>query len=114
MLNSKYERCYCRPGSIRADAVRGHGLRLLAPARAMPTLSAKDGLVGRPQKPAPASSSNASQYAPSAQGSIEVYSSSTLSAGSSDTCCSRRSHHPPLTRTMKWLGANFLSSYYYS
>src|SRR5699024_2858089 len=76
-------------------------------------------LVGPPLKPAPASSSNASQYASSAQGSIEVYSSSTLSAGSSDTCYSRRtrkataafasheenwfvfsrSHHPPLTRT---------------
>src|SRR5699024_10577028 len=36
------------------------------------------------------------------------------SAGSSDTCCSRRSHHPPLTQTMKWLLANLLSSYCYS
>src|SRR5699024_6683679 len=73
------------------------------------------------------SSSNASQYASSAQGSIEVYSSSTLSAGSSDTCYSRRtrkataafasheenwfvfsrSHHPPLTRTNEVVDANF-------
>src|SRR5699024_2482397 len=29
------------------------------------------------------------------------------SAESSDTCCSRRSHHPPLTRTMKGLYADF-------
>src|SRR5690625_3814566 len=29
------------------------------------------------------------------------------SAGSSDSCYSRRSHHPPLTRTMKWLYADF-------
>src|SRR5690625_4977502 len=84
-------------------------------------------LVGLPLKPAPASSSNASQYASSAQGSIEVYSSSTLSAGSSDTCYSRRtrkataafasheenwfvfsrSHHPPLTRTNEVVDANF-------
>src|SRR5690625_3534848 len=35
--------CYSRrPGSIRADAFRGHGFSLLAPARGMPTLSAQD------------------------------------------------------------------------
>src|SRR5690625_3237089 len=108
-----------RPGSLQVDAFRGHGLSLLAPARGMPALSAKDGFSRPSLKPAPASSSNASQYASSAQGSTEVYSSSTLSAGSSDTCYSRRtrnattafasheenwfvfsrSHHPPLTRT---------------
>jgi len=37
-------------------------------------------------KPVPASSSNASEYASSAQGNKEVYSSSPLSSGSSDTC----------------------------
>ena len=42
-------------------------------------------------KPVPASSSNASEYASSAQGNKEVYSSSPHSAGSSDTCFSRRS-----------------------
>src|SRR5699024_10892790 len=79
--------CYCcRPGSIRADAFRGHGLSLHAPARGMPTLSAKDGFSRPSLKPVPASSSNASEYASSAQGNKEVYSSSPHSAGSSDTC----------------------------
>src|SRR5699024_11025906 len=83
--------CYCcRPGSIRADAFRGHGLSLHAPARGMPTLSAKDGFSRPSLKPVPASSSNASEYASSAQGNKEVYSSSTLSAASSDSCYSRR------------------------
>ena len=79
--------CYShRPGSFRADAFRGHGLSLLAPARGMPTLSAKDGFSRPSLKPVPASSSNASEYASSAQGNKEVYSSSPLSPGSSDTC----------------------------
>src|SRR5699024_5450641 len=72
-------------------AFRGHGFSLLAPARGMPTLSAKDGFSRPSLKPVPASSSNASEYASSAQGNKEVYSSSPHSAGSSDTCFSRRS-----------------------
>src|SRR5699024_7823973 len=101
--------CYCyRPGSIRADAFRGHGLSLLAPARGMPTLSAKDGFSRPSLKPVPASSSNASEYASSAQGNKEVYSSSSLSAGSSDTCYSRRSHRPPLIRTGKAINGKIL------
>src|SRR5699024_9213199 len=67
-------------------AFRGHGFSLLAPARGMPTLSAKDGFSRPSLKPVPASSSNASEYASSAQGNKEVYSSSPHSAGSSDTC----------------------------
>src|SRR5699024_7709612 len=49
-------------------------------------------------KPVPASSSNASEYASSAQGNKEVYSSSPISAGSSDTCwdCAYSSHRKPL------------------
>src|SRR5690625_5088948 len=36
--------CYSRrPGSLQADAFRGHSFSLLAPARGMPALSAKDG-----------------------------------------------------------------------
>src|SRR5699024_8708965 len=48
--------------------------------------------------PAPASSSNALEYSSSAQGNKEVYSSSPLSAGSSDTCwdCDYSSHRKPL------------------
>src|SRR5690625_5703498 len=61
-----------RPGSLWADAFRGHGLSLLAPARGMPTLPAKGGF-NRPSLGYP--------------------------AGSSDTCYSHRSHRPPLTRT---------------
>src|SRR5690625_2015074 len=76
---------------LRTVAFRGHGFSLLAPARGMPTLSAKDGFSRPSLKPVPASSSNASEYASSAQGNKEVYSSSPLSAGSSDTCYSRRS-----------------------
>src|SRR5690625_2786936 len=63
-----------RPGSLWADAFRGHGLSLLAPARGMPTLPAKGGF-SRPSLGYP--------------------------AGSSDTCYSRRSRRPPLTRTGK-------------
>ena len=37
------KRNYDRLGSLRADAFRGHGFSLLAPARGMPALSAKDG-----------------------------------------------------------------------
>src|SRR5699024_1725718 len=105
---------YCPPGSFRVDAFRGHGLSLLAPARGMPTLSAKDGFSRPSLKPVPASSSNASEHASSAQGNKEVYSSSTLSAGSSDTCYFRRSHHPPLTRTNEVGGCQFLYSCYSS
>src|SRR5690625_4983314 len=43
MLICQYTRYCYRPGSIQADAFRGHGLSLLAPARGMSTLSAKDG-----------------------------------------------------------------------
>src|SRR5690625_1025336 len=71
---------------LRTVAFRGHGFSLLAPARGMPTLSAKDGFSRPSLKPVPASSSNASEYASSAQGNKEVYSSSPLSSGSSDTC----------------------------
>src|SRR5690625_3709835 len=57
-------------------------MSLLAPARGMPMLSAKDGLSRPSLKPVPASSSNASKHASSAQGSKEAYPSSTLSVGS--------------------------------
>src|SRR5690625_2101013 len=73
----------------------------------MPMLSAKDGFSRPSLKPVPASSSNASEYASSAQGNKEVYSSSTLSVGSSDTCYSRRSHRPSLTRTSDVVDVNF-------
>src|SRR5690625_2939253 len=96
---------------LRTVAFRGHGFSLLAPARGMPTLSAKDGFSRPSLKPVPASSSNASEYASSAQGNKEVYSSSTLSAGSSDTCYSRRSHRPPLTRTSKTIFGTILCHY---
>src|SRR5690625_4455761 len=75
---------------LQTVAFRGHGFSLLAPARGMPTLSAKDGFSRPSLKPVPASSSNASEYASSAQWNKEVYSSSPLSAGSSNTCYSRR------------------------
>jgi|SRR5690625_2523053 len=94
----------CLP--LRTVAFRGHGFSLLAPARGMPTLwprqevckrwpqrpylaclPLKKDVFSRPSlKPVPASSSNASEYASSAQGNKDVYSSSPHSAGSSDTC----------------------------
>jgi len=43
MLISKYLCCCCRPGPIPADAFRGHGLSLLALAKGMSTLFAKNG-----------------------------------------------------------------------
>src|SRR5690625_4668636 len=77
-------------------------MSLLAPARGMPTLWPRqevckrwpqrpylaclplklDGVSRSSLRPVPASSSNASEYASSAQGSKEAYPSSTLSAGS--------------------------------
>src|SRR5690625_4915081 len=48
-------------------------LTCLALARGMPTLSAKDGFSRPSLKPVPASSSNALEYASSAQGNKEVY-----------------------------------------
>src|SRR5690625_3014678 len=68
--------------SVQAFAFRGRLMSLLAPARGMPTLSAKDGFSRPSLKPVPASSRNASKHASSAQGSKEAYPSSTLSAGS--------------------------------
>src|SRR5699024_4595808 len=68
--------------SVQAFAFRGRLMSLLAPARGMSTLPAKGGFSRPSLKPVPASSSNASKHASSAQGSKEAYPSSTLSAGS--------------------------------
>src|SRR5699024_5786241 len=123
--------CYCyRPGSIRADAFRGHGLSLLAPARGMPTLSAKDGFSRPSLKPAPASSSNASEYASSAQGTKKLFKCFPLCGffghvlfpqmssvgrviamvvdGTSSAQSQTRSHRPPLTRTGKAIDGKIL------
>src|SRR5699024_3074477 len=62
-------------------AFRGRLMSLLAPARGMPTLSAKDGFSRPSLKPVPASSSNASKHASSAQGSKEACPSSTSLRG---------------------------------
>src|SRR5690625_528106 len=65
----------------------------------MSTLFAKNDFSRPSLEPVPASSSNASEYASSAQGNKEVYSSSPLSAGSSDTCwgwgCAYSPHRKP-------------------
>src|SRR5699024_802426 len=66
--------------SVQAFAFRGRLMSLLAPAGGMSTLPAKGGFSRPSLKPVPASSSNASKHASSAQGSKEAYPSSTLSA----------------------------------
>src|SRR5690625_3860896 len=62
-----------------------------------------DGFSRPSLKPVPASSSNASEYASSAQGSKEAYPSSTLSAGSHRGLSSHRS----LAYSSCWDGFSF-------
>src|SRR5699024_3099218 len=80
------------PGKGYADVVAStRGLQALAAKAVLSSPALKlDGFSRPPLKPVPASSSNASEYASSAQGNKEVYSSSPLSAGTSDTCYSRK------------------------
>src|SRR5699024_6464573 len=71
------KRNYDRLGSLRADAFRGHGFSLLAPARGMPALSAKDGF------------SRPSLALPSLRG-FQIRGTVLSFAPSKTICCSRR------------------------
>jgi len=71
------KRNHDRLGSLWADAFRGHGFSLLAPARGMPALSAKDGF------------SRPSLALPTLRG-LQTRGTALSFAPSKTICCSRR------------------------